>query len=181
MGGAVSVFFTLSLLLHLPGSRCWGVMPNCDRFVCQWVCVPEGLSLCLGTWTPYRRMYLWWSLCTLYLFTRVPGESYRRRLGSLLLFLCDVCRALINSLVCCFCRCVSPLVFVVVDECCSRVRSACLSAPIESFQTTHQPQVTYCPPHPYLPSVPVSFSLDVEPVCLSSLSDWTINASFSPP
>ena len=111
----------------------------------------------------------------------IRGESYRRRLGSLLLFLCDVCRALINSLVCCFCRCVSPLVFVVVDECCSRVRSACLSAPIESFQTTHQPQVTYCPPHPYLPSVPVSFSLDVEPVCLSSLSDWTINASFSPP
>ena len=32
-------------------------------------------------------------------FTRMPGESYRRRLGSLLLCLCDVFRALINSLV----------------------------------------------------------------------------------
>ena len=33
-------------------------------------------------------------------FTRVPGESYRRRLGSLLLCPCDDFRALINSLVC---------------------------------------------------------------------------------
>ena len=41
-------------------------------------------------------MYLYWSLCTLH----VPGESYRRRLGSLLLCLYDVIRALINSLVC---------------------------------------------------------------------------------
>ena len=32
------------------------------------------------------------------LFTRMPCESYRRRLRSLLLFLCDVFRALINSL-----------------------------------------------------------------------------------
>ena len=32
-------------------------------------------------------------------FTRIPVESYRRRLGSLL-GLCDVFRALINSLVC---------------------------------------------------------------------------------
>ena len=32
-------------------------------------------------------------------FTRMPGESYRRRLGSLLLYVCDVFRALINSLV----------------------------------------------------------------------------------
>ena len=31
-------------------------------------------------------------------FTRMPGESYRRRLGPLLLYLCDVFRALINSL-----------------------------------------------------------------------------------
>ena len=75
-------------------------------------------------------MYLWWSLCTLYLlacqvrvtadrslkkkkkkidvplvefmyhvFTRMPGESYRRRLRSLLWCLCDDFRALINSLV----------------------------------------------------------------------------------
>ena len=32
-------------------------------------------------------------------FTRIPGESYHRRLMPLLLFLCDACRALINSLV----------------------------------------------------------------------------------
>ena len=37
---------------------------------------------------------------TYLVFTRVPGESYRKRLGSLLLCLCDVFRALINSLVC---------------------------------------------------------------------------------
>ena len=35
-------------------------------------------------------------------FTRMPGESYRRRLGSLLLHSCYVFRALINSLVCWF-------------------------------------------------------------------------------
>ena len=33
-------------------------------------------------------------------FTRMPGESYRRRLRSLLLSLRDVFRALINSLAC---------------------------------------------------------------------------------
>ena len=33
-------------------------------------------------------------------FTRMPGESYRRRLGWSLLCLCDVFRALINFLVC---------------------------------------------------------------------------------
>ena len=32
--------------------------------------------------------------------TRMPGERYRRRLRSLLLYLCNVFRALINSLVC---------------------------------------------------------------------------------
>ena len=33
-------------------------------------------------------------------FTHMPGESYRRRLRSLLFYLCYVLRALINSLVC---------------------------------------------------------------------------------
>ena len=33
-------------------------------------------------------------------FTRMPGERYIRRLRSLLLYLCYVFRALINSLVC---------------------------------------------------------------------------------
>ena len=37
-------------------------------------------------------------------FTRMPGESYRRRLRSLLLRLCDVFRVLITSLVCRFQR-----------------------------------------------------------------------------
>ena len=36
-------------------------------------------------------------------FTRMTGETYRMRLRSLLLCLCDVFRALINSLVCRFC------------------------------------------------------------------------------
>ena len=36
-------------------------------------------------------------------YTRMPGESYRRRLGSLLLYLCYVFLALINSLVCWIC------------------------------------------------------------------------------
>ena len=31
-------------------------------------------------------------------FTRLPGEIYRRRLGSLVLYLCYVFRSLINSL-----------------------------------------------------------------------------------
>ena len=35
-------------------------------------------------------------------FTRMPGESYRRRLGSLL-YSCSIFRALINSLVCWLC------------------------------------------------------------------------------
>jgi len=35
-------------------------------------------------------------------FTRMPGESYRRRLRSLLLYLCYLFRVLIYSLVCCF-------------------------------------------------------------------------------
>ena len=36
-------------------------------------------------------------------FTRMPTESYSRSLTSLLLCLYDVFRALINSLMCCFC------------------------------------------------------------------------------
>ena len=46
-------------------------------------------------------MYLWWSLCTLYLHACLV--SYSRRPRSLLLYLCYVYRALINSLVCSFC------------------------------------------------------------------------------
>ena len=42
--------------------------------------------------------------------TRIPGESYHRQLRSLLLCLCDVSRALINSLACWFCTCALGLV-----------------------------------------------------------------------
>ena len=45
-------------------------------------------------------MYLWWSMYLV--FTRMPGESYRRRLRSVLLYLCYAFRALNNSLVCWF-------------------------------------------------------------------------------
>ena len=48
-------------------------------------------ELLQGKW----RMSNWWSLC-------MPSESYRRRLRSLLLCLCDVFRALINSFVYCY-------------------------------------------------------------------------------
>ena len=47
------------------------------------------------------RMYLWWSVCTLYsiiLGYQVPGESYRSWLRSSLLCSCDVIRAPITSL-----------------------------------------------------------------------------------
>ena len=46
---------------------------------------------------------LWWSLWTLCLHAR-PGESYCKRHRSLLLCLCDVYGALINSLVCWYWR-----------------------------------------------------------------------------
>ena len=49
---------------------------------------------------PFLRMHLWWSLCTLYL--HACQGSYRRRLRSLLLYLCYVFRTLINSPVCRF-------------------------------------------------------------------------------
>ena len=57
-------------------------------------------------------------------FTRIPGESYRRRLGSLLLYLFDVFRALINSLLYWFfyfCLFVCLFVCVCVRVCARRV------------------------------------------------------------
>ena len=44
---------------------------------------------------------------TYLIFTRMPGESYHRRLRSLLLYLCYVFWVLINSLACWFCFCLS--------------------------------------------------------------------------
>ena len=57
-----------------------------------------------------RQRYIWWNILKdvplvefMYLvFTHMLGESYHRCLGSLLLCLCDVFRALINPLVCWF-------------------------------------------------------------------------------
>ena len=51
-------------------------------------------------------MYLWWSSCTF----SMPGESCCGQLRSLLLCLCDVCRALIKSLMCRFCTSALALV-----------------------------------------------------------------------
>ena len=50
------------------------------------------VSICL-----ILSMYLWWSLCLV--FTGMPGERYHRQLRPLVLYLCYVFRALINSLV----------------------------------------------------------------------------------
>ena len=50
----------------------------------------------------------------------MPGESYRRRLRSLLLYLCYVFRALINSLVCWFCTSALGLVLFQINCCCLR-------------------------------------------------------------
>ena len=46
----------------------------------------------------------WWSLCTLYLFICLPGESYFRKLRSLLLCLFDICWMLIIFFECWFCK-----------------------------------------------------------------------------
>ena len=58
-------------------------------------CIPFGDIFCCSVFV--LRMYLWWSLCTLYLLA--CQVTYFRRLRSLLC-LCDVFRAQINSLVC---------------------------------------------------------------------------------
>ena len=106
-------------LLSMKGCTSVGVyVPSSVEHKRMYLC----WSLCtlyLPSSAEHERMYLWWSLCTLYLpssaehermyrsllefmyfvFTRMPGESYRRQLRSLLC-LRDVFRTLINSLVC---------------------------------------------------------------------------------
>ena len=79
------------LCLCTPASQCvpemWGIYSTGTHlFLFFFVCV------CVENVPLVEFMYL--------LFTSMPGESYRRRLRSLLLCLCDVFRALINSLVC---------------------------------------------------------------------------------
>ena len=55
-----------------------------------------------------------------FVFTRMPGKSYRRRLRSLLLCLCYVFPALINSLVCGFCGGIISLLLVLITEICAK-------------------------------------------------------------
>ena len=64
-------------------------------------------------------MYLWCSLCTLKLLA--CEVSYRRRLRCLLLCLCDVFWAVINSLVCWFFKGIKtryPRAFLACGSCC---------------------------------------------------------------
>ena len=56
-----------------------------------------------------------------FVFTRMPGESYRRRLRSLLLYFYYVFRTLINSLVCWFCSFSVEHVSVVENNSCNRL------------------------------------------------------------
>ena len=56
-----------------------------------------------------------------FVFTRMPGESYRRRLRSLLLYFYYVFRTLINSLVCLFCSFSIGYVSVVENNSCDRL------------------------------------------------------------
>ena len=67
-------------------------------------------------------------------FTHMPGESYRRWLGSLLL--CDVFWALLNSLVCWFCR--STMGLIAFQTCANTY-----STPFAHLNTTTLP-VTMC-------------------------------------
>ena len=60
-----------------------------------------------------NKMYLWWTLCTLY-FTGMPGANDRRGLRSLLLCLRDVFRAPLNSLISRYCAGGLGLVLVQV-------------------------------------------------------------------
>ena len=59
------------------------------------------------------RLYLWWSLCTLH-FTRMPGESYCRRLKSLLYWCCVLFRVLIFF----FSFCVDSAIFIRTGRTC---------------------------------------------------------------
>ena len=71
----------------------------------------------------YQRYIPWWYIEDvpvvefMYLvFTRKPGESYRSRLRSLLLYLCYVLRALIYSLECYNCRIGLSFIFFLGGE-----------------------------------------------------------------
>ena len=87
-----------------------------NYFTCQ--CETEGRN-CYG----FQILHFYWSFSSdtmavkglIWIYTRVPGESYRRRFGSLLLYLCYVFRALINSLACWLCT--SALGLVLFQIC----------------------------------------------------------------
>ncbi len=63
-----------------------------------------------GTWTPPELHPLPLVEFTYIVFTWMPGDSYCKPFSSLLLCLCDVFRAQINSLVCWVCTCALGLV-----------------------------------------------------------------------
>ena len=82
---------------------------HCSRrllFYILWIMISPRLyrhtvfdNVLLMLWLRHTEIWgrsFWWSLCTP-VFTRMPGESYSRRLGSLLTS-CDVFRVVINSL-----------------------------------------------------------------------------------
>ena len=68
-------------------------------YVCVYVCACLRVCVCVCVCV-YRLEDIPLVEFRYLVFTRMPGESYGRRLRSLLLYLCYVFRALINSLVC---------------------------------------------------------------------------------
>ena len=83
---------------------------------------PSLISLVVSVDVKHHVYCLWWNLCTLYLHT--CQVSYCRWLRSLLLYLCYVFWALINSLACWFCTsALSLILFQMPDKlaciCCS--------------------------------------------------------------
>ena len=73
---------------------------HCSRY---WVLILVWVEILWGTYL-VQFMYL--------VFRCMPGENYRRRIRSILLYLCDVIRALINSLVSWLCTSALSLVLV---------------------------------------------------------------------
>ena len=93
------VHLCVSMLNHFQDQRTMSGLLKIGSVLC--LCTPVLLSVpdMLGTYTTwghlFSRMYLWWTLCTLYL--HICQVSYYRQLWSLLLYLCYVFWALINS------------------------------------------------------------------------------------
>ena len=76
---------------------------HCSKDVTQTQQQRPELPTVTLTWhaSEYRRTYILVG-CVYLIFTSMPSKSYRRQLRSLLLHLCDIFQASINSLVCWF-------------------------------------------------------------------------------